>query len=296
MAEDRIDLTELEVFLTLAHERHFGRTAERLGLSQPRVSQLIRSLERRIGRRVVERTSRTVTLNALGEKLLADAGPAFAALRNALDDVQAAGRYLRIGFLGSFGSALDPAIDEFRKLHPDCPVSLVQVPWPAMLEPLRRGEVDMFACLAPIGGADLMVGPTIAEFDRTIAVGVDHPLSLRRIVDLEDLAGVPIIRPDSSVPDELADTYWPPPQTPSGKAIPHGPTARTEAEMLTAVAHGEGVFIASTAMPQHFNHPGVAFRPFTGMPTARVVLVWRRDADHDKIATFARLADSAVGR
>jgi DNA-binding MarR family transcriptional regulator len=41
-----METTEIEVFLALAEELHFGRTAERLWLSQPRVSRLIASLER----------------------------------------------------------------------------------------------------------------------------------------------------------------------------------------------------------------------------------------------------------
>ncbi len=53
-----MDLTEIETFLALAQELHFGRTAERMGLSQSRVSQLIRSLERHIGAPLFTRTSR----------------------------------------------------------------------------------------------------------------------------------------------------------------------------------------------------------------------------------------------
>ncbi|TFV32353.1 LysR family transcriptional regulator [Streptomyces sp. T1317-0309] len=53
-----VDLTEIETFLALAQELHFGRTAERMGLSQSRVSQLIRSLERHIGAPLFTRTSR----------------------------------------------------------------------------------------------------------------------------------------------------------------------------------------------------------------------------------------------
>jgi DNA-binding transcriptional LysR family regulator len=64
-----MDLTTVDAFLVLASELHFGRTAERLGLSQPRISRMIRSLEREIGGALFERTSRKVRLTPLGARL-----------------------------------------------------------------------------------------------------------------------------------------------------------------------------------------------------------------------------------
>lgn len=99
-----VEIRELECFLVLADELHFGRTGERLYLSQGRVSQLIRALEQRIGARLVERTSRRVRLTPLGEAFLSDLRPAYDTLRAAVDQARAAalgGRGpLRIGFQG----------------------------------------------------------------------------------------------------------------------------------------------------------------------------------------------------
>jgi DNA-binding transcriptional LysR family regulator len=64
-----MDTEEIEVFLTLAEELHFGRTAVRLRLPQPRVSRLVAALERRVGGMLFERTSRSVRLTAAGERL-----------------------------------------------------------------------------------------------------------------------------------------------------------------------------------------------------------------------------------
>jgi DNA-binding transcriptional LysR family regulator len=64
-----VELREIETFLVLAEELHFGRSATRLHLSQSRVSQTIRSIESRIGGRLFDRTSRQVRLTLLGELL-----------------------------------------------------------------------------------------------------------------------------------------------------------------------------------------------------------------------------------
>ena len=62
--------TEIEAFVTLAEELHFGRTAERLHVSTARVSQAIKRMELRVGVPLFERTSRRVELTAAGRALL----------------------------------------------------------------------------------------------------------------------------------------------------------------------------------------------------------------------------------
>ena len=73
---ETIELREIRVFLALAEELHFGRAAERLGLTQSRVSQSLRELELKLGERLVHRTSRRVSLTAAGERFLAEVAPA----------------------------------------------------------------------------------------------------------------------------------------------------------------------------------------------------------------------------
>ena len=78
-----MDTAEIEVFLVLAEELHFGRTAERLRLPQPRVSRLVAALERRAGGALFERTSRRVRLTPLGQQLASQLRPAYAQLTEA---------------------------------------------------------------------------------------------------------------------------------------------------------------------------------------------------------------------
>ncbi|MVU77483.1 LysR family transcriptional regulator [Nocardia sp. ET3-3] len=288
--ENRVDPAELEAFVVLAEELHFGRTAARLGMSQPRVSQLIRSLERRIGRRLVERTSRRVTLNPLGEHLLARARPAFEELQRAFAETRTAARGLRVGFLGPYGATLDGALAGFRARHPECPVTLTQLQWTDIYGPLRRGEIDIQICLAPVEQLGVTIGPEVGVFPRLLAIARSHPWSTRASIDIEDLAELRVIGPHPDVPPEFARRFWPPATTPGGRPIPRVAPARTEPEMLTAVAHNNAVFATTSAMPTYFTHPEVAFVPLTGLPEARVRLVWRTDTDHPKVAEFAALA------
>ena len=83
-----VELRELRIFLTLVEELHFGRTAERLGVSQPTVSEAVRALEARLGGKLFERTSRRVRLTSLGQELERQVRPACETLDQALREVR----------------------------------------------------------------------------------------------------------------------------------------------------------------------------------------------------------------
>jgi DNA-binding transcriptional LysR family regulator len=66
-----VDLHEPRVFLALAEDLHFGRTAGRLGLPTSRVSQIVQALERKLGgQRLLRRSSRVVELTEAGRGVL----------------------------------------------------------------------------------------------------------------------------------------------------------------------------------------------------------------------------------
>ena len=124
-----VELRELRIFLVLADELHFGRTAERLGISQPGVSEAIRVLESRLGVKIFERTSRRVRLTLAGEELKRTLTPAVAAVDQALTGTSQLSRavrgLLRVGFvLTTEGPALSQLIAALHTRYPDCEVRL----------------------------------------------------------------------------------------------------------------------------------------------------------------------------
>jgi DNA-binding transcriptional LysR family regulator len=74
---DRDNASDLLAFLAVARERSFTRAAAKLRMSQPSLSQLILGLEERIGMRLLNRTTRSVTPTQIGERLLLKIGPKF---------------------------------------------------------------------------------------------------------------------------------------------------------------------------------------------------------------------------
>jgi DNA-binding transcriptional LysR family regulator len=98
---------ELEAFLAVAEELHFGHAAERLRVSTARVSQTIRKLERRVGVALFNRTSRRVELSPVGRAFYDDLRPAWDQIAAAVDRAVEAGRgfaqTLRVCFTGAAG-------------------------------------------------------------------------------------------------------------------------------------------------------------------------------------------------
>jgi DNA-binding transcriptional LysR family regulator len=74
---NRDDASDLLAFLAVARERSFTRAAAKLGMTQSGLSQIIRNLEERIGVRLLNRTTRSVTPTQAGERLFLSIGPRF---------------------------------------------------------------------------------------------------------------------------------------------------------------------------------------------------------------------------
>jgi DNA-binding transcriptional LysR family regulator len=115
-----VELRDIEIFLVLAEELHFGRTAARLRVSQARVSQAIRKQERRIGTPLFERTSRRVTLTPAGQRLRSDLQQAYDLIHNGLTRAAAGGvrGVVRLGVMGALGNEMRPVIDAFHARTP----------------------------------------------------------------------------------------------------------------------------------------------------------------------------------
>jgi DNA-binding transcriptional LysR family regulator len=130
-----VELREIRVFLALAEELHFGRTAHRLGLTQSRVSQTLRTLESKLADQLLRRTSRHVALTTAGERLLTEVGEPYREMLDALGRCSGADRplhgTLRLGVVaaGAVAPGLLRVVELFEARYPECRVEIAELPF-----------------------------------------------------------------------------------------------------------------------------------------------------------------------
>jgi DNA-binding transcriptional LysR family regulator len=292
-----VERRDIEIFLMLAEELHFGRTAERLHVSTARVSQTIRNLERRIGAALFERTSRRVALTPIGRRLDEDLRPAHQQILEGIDRAIAAGRgidgELRVGFIGTaVGQFLHQVAAAFHGEHTACQVRVLEARYSDFLDLLRTDQVDLILVPVKVAEPDIAVSPVLFSEPTVLAVSARHPFARHESVSLEDLARDKVLRP-RSFPGYMDESLVPR-QTPGGLPIERGPEFGTVQEMLSLIGAGQGMFPVPVHAASFDTRPDIAYVPIRdGLPRERR-FIWRATAETHRIRAFTQVAREVV--
>jgi DNA-binding transcriptional LysR family regulator len=292
-----VELRELRIFLVLADELHFGRTAERLGISQPGVSEAVRVLESRLGVKVFDRTSRRVRLTPAGEELKRHLAPALAAVEQALTQTSQLSRavrgLLRVGFvLTTEGPALSRLVAAFQAGYPACEVRLQEVETFDAYRALRRGDIDILCNWLAVDEPDLTAGAAFAYYPRALAVAATHRLASQDTISIEEVASEDAALLPPTIPPAVYDLIVPP-RTPSGHPIRRTQPVQTINEILSLVARGRIVHPTSSTVPI-FNRDDIVLIPIEDLPPIPLGLVWCTSRDNPRIRALNDVARSMI--
>lgn len=192
-----MDLRHLRTFRTVVDRSSFSLAADELEISQPAVSGQIRSLEKELGLRLLDRGGRRLATTEAGAVLYEHAGrvlAAEAALERALAQVGdgVAGR-LMLGASTGPGELLVPRLlGAFADVHPDVELHLAVYDSRAVCERVLDDELE----LGFVGAASTMRGLAVEPFVRDELVVITppgHALARRESVSLEELAAEPML-------------------------------------------------------------------------------------------------------
>ncbi|MET3985660.1 LysR substrate-binding domain-containing protein [Streptomyces sp. PvR034] len=279
-----VEVRQLRYFVAVAEELHFGRAAERLGMAQPPLSRAIRELERQLGVRLFERTTRQVNLTAAGEVLLRDARTALEAVTAATRRAREAGRTsprLRIALKADIDGGLLPQIlSAYNADGASSAPELVLGGFGEQSQALREGRADVGLVLCPFDDRGLDSEPLLSE-PVLVALAAADPLAARTTLRLDDLAG------RETTGGAPADR---------GRPVEH--RARRDAprpasnlsEIFSLVETGSIVFFAPASVAQRYPRPEIAYRPVTDVPDSVLAVAWPRDARSPAVAAFVRAA------
>ncbi|WP_030672642.1 LysR family transcriptional regulator [Streptomyces rimosus] len=280
-----MELRVLRYFVAVAEERHFGRAAARLHMTQPPLSRAIRRLEADLGCTLLDRSPTGVSLTAAGAALLDEAGTLLAQADRARVRVAAAAGTATLA-VGTLADSVEEAgtclAAAYRDRHPHVCIRIREADLSDPTAGLRAGLVDVALTRAPFEDSGLTT-----RVLRSDPVGVvlrpDDPLAGRDSLSIDELADRRWFRlPEGT--DPVWNAYW---ARRPGTAHGEGPVVRTVHECLQSVLWSGTVGLA----PLVRSLPGgLTVVPLTDMPPSPLVIAWRSGDTSPLVRSFARIA------
>lgn len=271
---------------------HFSRAATRLYLTQQALSREIKELETWVGAKLLDRTTRKVTLTEAGQIFLSGAYAVLGALDGAVADTMRAVRglsgTLRLGYIP--GAALELTgliVDEFRNRFPEVDVIMREFPVGDPSAGLDSGASDVALLRLPVSTPDieteqLFVDPVV------VMVSATHRHAERRSVSVMDLIDDPITSADTD--DAAHREFWCLESVRSGTTPARRVLINSITEEAQVVAAGMAVAVSSSAVMQYLPAPGVRCVPIDDWPGSVAAVGWPRHETAPLVAQFVEVA------
>jgi DNA-binding transcriptional LysR family regulator len=295
-----VDLStrQLRAFVVLAEELHFTRAATRLFVAQQALSRQIRDLETRLDAKLLDRTTRRVTLTPAGAAFLESARHALSVLDAGVDRAGRLSRgeagVLRIGFQP--GAALEltgPLLDAIRERHPDVAVELREFGFDEPSAGLVSGWADVALTRPPFSGDGLELEAVLTE-PLLVAVRAGHPLTSVERVRVEDVLAEPIVVGRSA--DRRWQAHWTLEALRGGRPAPISMRTSSHTEEIDVVAAGVGLMVTPAASARFTPHPGVAYLAVEGLPRSVLAAGWRVGEDGPLVRSVLELLRETKAR
>jgi DNA-binding transcriptional LysR family regulator len=290
-----MDLRRLRYFVVVAEEQNFSRAAERLRMAQPPLSDQIKRLEKALGVRLFDRSSRGARLTAAGELLLGEARRLLVQAEQTAEMVRRVGDgevgRLTLGFVPSASNkVLPPMLSEFRRRYPDVRLFLQEMNPDWLVAGLHEGRIDVSLFYLPFEDESLD-HKAISREPLVVALPQAHDLAAEKEIDLGDLADQPFVLPARYRMPGL-----------HGRVLEACREAGFEPEavqkevwlmqtIVGLVAGGIGVALVPASL-RNLNRAGVVYRAVRGLsPTVEMGAVWRRDERSPVVRSFLKVVD-----
>lgn len=296
-----MDVRQLRHFAAVADTLHFGRAADRLGMTQPPLSQSIQALERELGAPLFERTRRSVALTAFGVEWL----PKVRVVLQGVDDLPGAAEAILTGELGQLElsfvstavySILPDLVHRFRTHYPEVGMSLTEATTDMQITALAEGKAQV-GIIIPDERTDLAgrfaYHPLVTE---PLVAAVPEAWLTEGRLQAEGSALLPeavissplIVFPRRAAPSfyDLVTGYY----TACGgtaHVVQHAIQMQT---IISLVSAGMGIALVPASL-RNLARTGVRYLALNGRaPELETGLVWRRDALTPTLENFLTIA------
>ncbi len=299
-----MDVRRLKHFVAVAETLHFGKAAERLGMTQPPLSQSIRALEEELGAPLFARTKRSVALTPFGEQWLQH-------VRAALNGVEALGETaerirkgdagrLELSFVSTADYSVLPTLAwRFRQLYPDVELALTEATSDVQITALRegRGHAGIIIPESEERLPDLFAYRTLAS-EPLIAAVPEAWIAEGRLTPVDDrlspsavVASPLIVFPRRAAPSfyDLVTGYF---TTRGGEAhiVQHAIQMQT---IISLVSAGMGIALVPASL-HNLARAGVRYLELEGhAPQLETGIIWRRDDTTPTLGSLLRMIETS---
>ncbi|MFI7537843.1 LysR family transcriptional regulator [Streptosporangium sp. NPDC049376] len=278
-----LELRLVRYFTVVAAHQHFGRAAADLHVAQPALSRQIQRLERYLGTRLLDRTSRGTRLTPAGQTFLPRAHALLQAARQAELAVreQAQTERITIGYVEDL--VITTTVRELRHRHPDAEIATRHLSC-RDVGALSDKRVDALIARTPLPlAADDVFTTPLYEEPRMLVVPRGHPLADRASVTAEELAD------EETAPCAFETADWT-----SYRILGAGvPPIESYEDKLELVAGGRAIAVLPVGDRRSSLRPDLVTVPIEGAPPSQVVLVSRK-GDPNPMIKSLRLAAKAI--
>ena len=274
-------LTELRYIVTLSHERHFGRAAEKCFVSQPTLSVAVKKLEGELNIALFERSKSSVTPTPLGEKIIEQAKKVLIEART-IEELADSGRNqltspLKVGAIFTIGPYLFPhLVPQIHQQAPDMSLFIEESYTAVLRRQLREGELDAIIVALPFNEPDVITRPLYDE-SFVVVMPKDHELSKLTHIKPEMLPGqsLLLLGEGHCFRDQVIE-MCPALSRQKGNQVGSVTQGSSLETLKYMVATGLGITVLPKSAVGNLDSNLITTRPFVSpTPTRTVALAWR---------------------
>ncbi len=278
-----MEFRELRYFLALAREENITRAAESLHIAQPSLSKQLMELEKKLGKQLLIRGKKKITLTEEGVLLRKRAEEIVALVEKTEQeisfDAEDVSGDIYIG--GSTPECVLSAAARMRRNYPGIKFHFYSGDGVDVSERLNHGSLDFAVMLEPVDNVKYEFLSLEESSEWGILMKKDDSLAVKKAISREDVVKIPLIMHQRiGLQNEIA--HW------AGVDIEHMNIAATynvvHGSPVPFVQQGLGYFLTTRDLLAPTLDPEVCFRPLNpGLPT-RLALVWKKHAMFSKAA------------
>ena len=295
-----MELRHLRSLIAVAEEEHITRAAERLGVAQPALSRLIKTIEQEIGLQLFRRVPRGVELTDAGRSLLDGARATFANLDRALESARRSARgeegQISVAFTSAtaFHPVVPGVIREFRETFPRVAVTLAEANAAELIEHVKGDRFDVAFSRIDVVKLEGLVFHRLLEEPLIVALPKGHALARGQALAVLPLKGLSdetfVVNRRHGAPGVMRDAVFAACQA-AGFSPRVGQEAPHVMSTLPLVAAGIGIAIVPASL-QHMKIRGVSYRRLAGSAQVNVplTLASRRGDTSEVVRQFVNLA------